>query len=290
MRLGLSGGMLPLDAARVDEELAADVARRGFRGIATQFGMGSDSTPADVDTASCRRARDIFAAHGVRIVQSWSWRPNLVHPDADERRRQVELLAGAMRVAADQGAEMVVCGSGSRNPRGGFFPHRDNHTDEARALLVESLAAAAEMAEDHGVTIALEPHVATTLDTPARVREVIDLVGSPRVRANLDPVNFVGDLRRLHRSADLVDEVFDALGDVAVSGHVKDVLAEDKLVVSLSETVIGDGEFDNAAYVRRFEERLPDAFLFIEHLPADQVPRAQAALERLLTTLQIDPR
>jgi sugar phosphate isomerase/epimerase len=75
--------------------------------------------------------------------------------------------------------------------------------------------------------------------------------------------------------------MFDALAEVAVSGHVKDVYAEDRFVLHLSETVPGDGELDLAAYVRLFARRLPGRYLFVEHLPAALVPRARDAIDRL---------
>ena len=43
----------------------------------------------------------------------------------------------------------------------------------------------------------LEPHVATALDTPEGIRAIVDEVGSPFVRVNIDPVNLVGDLPTL---------------------------------------------------------------------------------------------
>src|SRR5207253_8267106 len=141
-------------------------------------------------------------------------------------RPEIARLREAIRVAADLGAPTVVCGAGSHNPNGLYWPHPDNHSPATRDRLVANLREAAKAAEHHGVAIALEPHVATALDTPERAREVIDAVGSPGVRVNLDPVNFVGDLRTLFDADALLDRVFGALVDVAVSGHVKDVYAE----------------------------------------------------------------
>jgi sugar phosphate isomerase/epimerase len=137
------------------------------------------------------------------------------------------------------------------------------------------------------VTLALECHVLTTLDTPERVREIVDAVASPLVRVNLDPVNFVGDLPTLYDSDALVERIFAELGHLAVSGHVKDVYPEDRLVLHLSETIPGDGEFDLRAYLRRFEEHLPDRYLFVEHLPEELVPRAKSILDGLLAELGI---
>lgn len=287
MRLGVADGPTPYDPDRVDERVAAKVHELGFSGVATHFGYGLGMAPADLTTARCRRVRDVFDAYDIRIVQSWGWGANLIRPEPAERRRQLALLAGASRVAADLGATMVIIGSGSHNPRGPYWPHWENHAPRTQERLIASLRAAAVAAEHHGVVIALESHVLTTLDTPERVRDVVQAVGSPAVRVNLDPVNFVGDLPTLYASTQLLARVFAVLGDLAVSGHVKDVYAEDRLVLHLSETVLGDGEFDLRTYLTLFEECLPDAYLFIEHLPEDLVARAKARLDGLTGELGI---
>jgi sugar phosphate isomerase/epimerase len=130
--------------------------------------------------------------------------------------------------------------------------------------------------------LVLEPHILTTLDSPERVREIVEAATSPFVRVNLDPANFVADLATLWDSSRLMDRMFDALAEVAVSGHVKDVRVEDGFVLHLSEAAPGDGQLDLATFVRLFAQRLPGRTLFLEHLPAEKVPAAKTTLDRLL--------
>jgi sugar phosphate isomerase/epimerase len=226
----------------------------------------------------------------VRVVQSWGWNVNFIHPDRDVRAQHLQRFDRALAVAELLGAEGVTMGGGSHNPRGLYWPHPDNHTAETRDRLVASLREAGAMADSRGLVIALENHVMTTLDTPERVRDILDEVDSPGVRLNVDPVNFVGDLAALWGSTELIERVFDLLGEYAVCGHVKDVYAEDRLVVHLSETFAGDGELDLATYFRRFEALLPDGYLFLEHLPEELMPRAKLHVDTLLAELGIEVR
>ncbi|HBD83924.1 MAG TPA: hypothetical protein DC056_07955 [Dehalococcoidia bacterium] len=53
---------------------------------------------------------------------------------------------------------------------------------------------------------------------------------------------------------------------------------QDRLVLHVEETVIGQGIVDNARYLQRFEEACPGGFVQIEHLPDDQIPVAREAL------------
>jgi sugar phosphate isomerase/epimerase len=275
--VGLAGGFVPVDPDAFDDRTAARIAGLGFTRLTAHFGAGLGLQPDALDAERCRRLRELAATHGLEIEQSWGFGANLVaDPAAPER------LAAAMRVARDLGATGVIGGCGTMAAPSGYAPHPDNHTAETRRRLVARLREVAARGEDAGVACVLEPHVCTTLESPEVIREIVDAVGSPFVRVNLDPANLVSDLRTLWDSTAHVERCVDVLADVAVSGHVKDVYAEDALVVHLSETVIGDGLLDLGTYVRRFAERLPGRTLYVEHLPASLVPRAKAALDALL--------
>ena len=290
MRLGVAEGPVPHDPAQVDERLGAKLRELGVDGVFAHFGYGSGAAPDDVDHAVFERARDLLQMHGVRVVQSWGWDVNFVHPDRDVRARHLDRFRSALTIAELLGADGVTMGCGSHNPRGLYWPHPENHTTQSQARLVASLKEAGAMAEQRGLVIALENHVMTTLDSPERVRDVLSSVDSPAVRLNVDPVNFVSDLEALWNSTDLVNRIFDCIGEYAVCGHVKDVYAEDRLVVHISETFAGDGEFDLHTFLRRFEATLPDGYLFLEHLPEELLPRAKRHIDMVLAELGIRVR
>jgi sugar phosphate isomerase/epimerase len=182
---------------------------------------------------------------------------------------------------------MVMTGPGSLNLRGPWWPHPENHSPATEDRLVQSLKEAVSACEVHGVPIALECHVTSTLDSAERVRRVIERVGSPWIKVNLDPVNFVRDLPTLFNTAGLLTELFDALGPYILAAHVKDVYVEDRHVVHISETVPGDGIFDFDTFFRRFEALLPDGYAIVEHLPESLVPQAMAFVTRKLAALGI---
>jgi sugar phosphate isomerase/epimerase len=130
--------------------------------------------------------------------------------------------------------------------------------------------------------LGLEGHVVSTLDTPKRVREVIEAVGSAALRFNVDPVNFVGNLTDAYNSTRIIESLFAELGQYVVCAHVKDLKIGDRLVLHIDECVPGEGIFDQTAFVKAFEEHSPDAFALIEHLPDDKIPQAKAAVDGAL--------
>jgi sugar phosphate isomerase/epimerase len=283
MRLGVAGEIVPRQLDAVDGQVAARIAGLGFSGVGTHF----QGDPASIPQTELRRVRAIFADHGVRIVQSWGWQQPLIHSDESARTAAVRTLQHAIRVATDLGAAMVMTGPGSLNPRGPWWPHAENHSPAAEDRLVRSLREAVAACEVHGVPIALECHVTSTLDSAERVRRVVERVGSPWVRVNLDPVNFVRDLPTLFHTGQLLVELFDTLGPYILAAHVKDVYVEDRHVIHISEAAPGEGVFDFDTFFRRFEDLLPDGYAIVEHLPESRVPQAAAFVTHKLTTLGI---
>jgi sugar phosphate isomerase/epimerase len=286
MRLGVAGSIVPRDLDAIDDRAAARIAGLGLTGVGTHF-LGDPETLARAALAS---ARDVLADHGIRIVQSWGWQQPLIHPDAARRRAAVRTLQNAVRVAADLTADMVMSGPGSLNPHGPWWPHPRNHAPETEDTLVASLIEAARACEVHGVPIALECHVTSILDTAARVERVIARTGSPWIKVNLDPINFINDLPTAFDQAALLNDLFDRLGPYILAAHVKDVYVEDRHVVHISETVPGDGIFDFDLFFRRFEALLPDGYGMVEHLSDSLVSQAAGFVRHKLNELGITIR
>ncbi|MBI3942621.1 MAG: sugar phosphate isomerase/epimerase [Chloroflexi bacterium] len=283
MRLGVSHQIIPKDYRAIDDRFAAKIAQLGFTGVGIHFAGDTDALPK----AGLQRVRQIFADHGIRVVQSWGRQEWLCHTDEAIRRESVRTLQQGVREAADLGAMMVGTRPGSMNPRGTWWPHRDNYTQAVEDALVRSLRETAPICEEVGIPLAFESHVTTVLNSAAAIRRVIERTESPWVKVSLDPVNFVGDFPTLYNMAPMINELFDVLGPYIVAAHLKDVYAEDRHVIHISETVPGDGIFDFDTFFRRFEALLPDGYGIIEHLPESLVPQARAYVGQKLKELNI---
>ena len=129
---------------------------------------------------------------------------NLVHPEAEARKRCVQVLCAGLRLAARLGAACIDTGPGSMSASGPWAAHPDNWAPWAEANLIDSLGQAAEVAAEVGVRIHLEGHQLVTLRDEVVTRRVVDAVGSPWVRVDMDPVNWITldtyyDTGRRHR-------------------------------------------------------------------------------------------
>ena len=282
MRLGVTG-MMPGRLERVDERLARKIAELGFTGV----GAHLEGDPTAVTMETCHKASAILEQQGIRIIQFWGWYDSIVSPDEAIRQAGVKTAQEIIRLAANLKAAMVGIRPTSLNPRGAWWPHPDNDSPETEARLVHSLREIASASEAHGIPIALECHVTTTLDSAESVKRVVEATQSNWVKVNMDPVNFISDLRTAHRTTGLVNHLFDVLGPYIAAAHIKDVYVEDRHVVHISETIPGDGIFDFDTFFRRFEATLPEGFGFIEHLPESQIAQAQAFVTQKLKQLGI---
>ena len=272
MKLGVAGllGDGSLEAARRVRDLGFSVA---------SWHLPNAETAAD--ERRLHTVRDALEAVGLKLCQLVPPAyPSLVHPDAAVREAGLALLHTMLRAARILNAGNLYVRPGSLNPAGAWTPHPDNHAPETRERLIASLRLLVPLAEEYGIPLALEGHVVSPVHTPEVLREVLDGVGSPWLRVNADPVNFVSTLDTAFRPTALVHQLFDMAGGAVITAHIKDVTAGDTLVLHLNECIPGRGYMDHEAVLRRFAACCPDGVVLIEHLPAEQVPEAREALLR----------
>ena len=264
---------MPRDLRTVTEETMATVLAHGFTGVACRF-----FDPLNVSEADVKRLRHVMDSAGVDPCQAVAQHPDLVSPDRAERGEGIRAMQKMCAVTRWLGAGNLYVRPGSLNPRGSWYPHPANFRPETFDTLVESLRQVCSASESEGVILAVEGHVLSILDTPERIRELIEDVGSDTLRFNMDPVNFVGSLRQAYDTTSLLDNLFDVLGRYTVCGHAKDFRVEDRLVLHVEEAVIGEGLLDHAAYLERFERYCPEGYVQIEHLPESKIPQARQEL------------
>jgi sugar phosphate isomerase/epimerase len=276
MRIGVAG-MFPLDLDLVDRGVAQRIRQAGFTGVSAVLKDAEACTKEGLT-----RIRDILAEAGVTVAHANPLYESLVNPDEEKRQAGVRVLRHACRCARWLGSAITHVRPGSLNPRGHWWPYPGNTSPETIARLIRSLRETVSAAEDEGVVLAVEGGVPSPLDTMERVREVIEGVGSPAMRFNMDAVNFVGNLADAYDTTSFLNRIFDMLGRYVVCGHIKDVRVDEDLILHISECAPGDGIMDLATYLRRFEAVCPDGFILIEHLPDAEVPRAKRAVDAAL--------
>lgn len=228
-------------------------------------GVGLDP---DAPSATLAALGQAARTPGVALVQA-SCYVNLQCADAGLLQHNQQRLRRAIRLAAQLGIESVVSGPGHMHPGRPmqvYAAHPDNWTARAMDRLVASCEAVVPATEGTPVKLCLEPWCIHTLNSPARLEELIRRVNHPGLRILLDPVNLV-DLQTYFRTADLINECFDRLGEAIWIVHAKDtILLESAFTYHLAETVPGRGLLAYAVLLRRMKELPKRTPLFVEHL------------------------
>jgi sugar phosphate isomerase/epimerase len=273
MKLGVVG-LLP-SWEQIDLDAAQRVRAAGYRGVSIFF-----QRPLAADLAAVKKLKSILEAAGLEVAQANGWYEVLVHPDDQLRAEGVAGLQALTHIGRWLDAKTVYVRPGSLNPRGAWYPHPENYAPRTFERLVASLRQAAQAAQAEAMLLALEGHVLSLLDTPQRLRDVIDAVGSPALQFNTDPVNFIGTVKDAYDPSRVLDELVTRLGQHTVAAHLKDMAVQDKLVLHIDEVVIGEGTMDYGRLLRQMEQINPDMYGIIEHLPDEKIPQARAGLMR----------
>lgn len=234
MRLGYSTwGMpqLPIDVA-IDH-----IARLGFEGVELTVVPGWSTELSRLDASARQQIRSLLTTYGLALP-SIAVHRDLVVEDAQEWAANFAYLCQSIDLAvelADQDGPPVI-----NNLVGG----KSGAFEQCRELLLERLHDVVAYARPRGVTIAIEPHVNTILESPQTTREIVEAIDSPHLRVQFDISHF--DVLGF-----TIDEAVSVLGPLAVHTHVKDQRGK---VPDFEFLTPGDGEFDYVHYLHAMRD------------------------------------
>ena len=283
MKLGVDGLLPPWE--QIDLDAARRVRSAGYRGVSIIF-----QQPLEADPAAVRKLKSVLDDAGLEAAQANGWYEVLVHPDEQRRAEGIRGLQALTRIGRVLDAKTVYVRPGSLSAQGAWYPHPENYAPRTFERLVNSLRQAAQAAQAEAMVLALEGHVLSLLDTPQRMRDVIEAVDSPALRFNTDPVNFIGTVKDTYDPSRVLNELVAVLGQYTVAAHLKDMAVQDRLVLHIDEVVIGEGSMDYDRLLRQLDQINPDMYGIIEHLPDEKIPQARAGLMRAAEKAGINPQ
>lgn len=242
------------------------VAAHGLRAVQFNFSSaGVESLPERIDLALAERIRAALAERGI-VMAAVSGTVNMIHPDEQRRRAGLERLDILAASCARLGTSIITLCSGTRDPNNMWRRHPDNDSPEAWRDLLEAMSAAAQMAEAHGVTLAVEPEVANVVDSARKARRLLDEIRSPRLKIVIDGANLfhAGELPRM---SEILDEAFNLLGSDIVLAHAKDLSRDGEA----GHEAAGTGKLDYDRYVALLRAAGYDGALILHSLTEQQV-------------------
>jgi len=216
----------------------------------------------------CRAIADVYRQAGITI-HSIGVYTNLIHPDPTERRANLDYFAGMMRVGRAMGVGRFITEAGDYHapePTPGLaYALRE----EVWSRMIATGKELATLAERHDAVVLMEPFFGGFLASAKRARLFLEEVGSPRIRALLDPANLL--------ELNDIEEMFDQL-----QPHIDCFHAKDRKLHVERGVPAGQGDLDYRKFVTWAAQRAPHAPMILEYVGPDNYRQALHHLHETL--------
>jgi sugar phosphate isomerase/epimerase len=285
MRLGVVG-MLPADFRDISADDLSAIAALDLTGACSH---APGAMLAEVTAAQCAGVRDLYESAAMDFVQfGIGFGQCLFDPDDGVRAGLLDTIGRGIEVASELAAHYCLIRTGSLDPAGSYAPSADNHHPHCRDRLVSSLRRVADKAEAEGVTIVVETHLLTIMDSPQTNAAVVAEVGSDRLRVVMDCANHFQAVHQVYDSRPRLDTIFEHMGPIAGCGHLKDAAVRGGFVSHIDEEVPGEGDLDLGYLLQRWHAMYPEGYMLLEHLPNEKYPLAAANTHRIATEAGVE--
>lgn len=227
------------------------------------------SALARMSDAECVAFGEAARALGLVVGEVGMW-DNLLTREVDLRDVRIERVRTLLRKADLMGCRCVVTLVGSTDPSD------DPLAPDPLMLSDSGVRAFREVVERilDGLSLertryGVEPWRTSFFFEPENIAAFLDLVGHPALGLHLDLVNMVSR-RSYFDTAGLAARTLALLSERIVGAHLKDLRWDHThMIVKWDEVLVGDGVFDQGAYLRGLAGLDPDLACFCEHLATD---------------------
>ena len=217
------------------------------------------------DTAHINAIEKAFAAENVVIAEVGAW-VNMLDPDAEKRRKNLEYVGERLALAEMVGARNCVDIAGSFNPDYWYGAHPKNLSKEFFDATVENCRKIIDQVKPKRTLFTIEMMPWTVPNGPDSYLKLLKAVDRKAFGVHMDVCNAVNSPERFYDNAALIDELFRKLGRWIASCHAKDLQWIPEYNVHFLEVVPGRGVIDYKTYLRNVATLPTDAPLMLEHL------------------------
>ena len=216
-----------------------------------------------------------YAEANIVPAELGAYRLNFLDTDAVRRQDYLDELCRRLEYADEAGIRCCVSHGGSYETGGWGTPNPDNLSERAFADTVAVVQTIVDRVQPTRTKFTLEPERYLLPDEPDVYLRLIEAIDRPGFGVHLDPVNIISSPKLFYDSGALLKDCFDKLGPHVLSCHTKDVITVDRYPHHLIETYTGNGMLDHDVYLTELARLDEDVTLMIEHLTAEQLPKAR---------------
>ena len=154
-----------------------------------KYNSRNDLTALTADR--CKAIAGTYRSAGISI-HSIGVYTNLIHPDEAERKANLAYFEAMMKVGASMNVRTFITEAGHYHNPDEPAPRVEYHFQEdVWRTMVATGTELATIAERHNATVLFEPFFRHFFASAKRTRVYLEEIGSPRLRALLDPANLL---------------------------------------------------------------------------------------------------
>lgn len=295
MQAGIFTGYFPYGL----EETAKKIRGHGFNTAQLDLHFKDiDLSHGNLNAANCKKVRDTFRANDLPICAVSAY-TNIIHPDLEQRKANVDRLKEILRNARALGSRYVISETGTYNEESEWMSHPKNKSEEGFEACRKIIAELSQEAYDHGSMFLLETYVNNVVGSVEETVKMFAQVDHPGLGLLMDPTNYFED-HNIDQMDQVLNQVFDTLSDKIKIAHAKDCarsdddksekhadIGDDDALAShtfrgVGEIVLnapGTGVLNYDLYLQRLAEKHPNIEMIIEHLDEADVPRSKAFID-----------
>jgi len=244
---------------------------QGYGLTQIQFNMACAGLPSLPDSIDPGLAESIGYETQKRDIHiaAVSGTYNMIHPDIKERQTGLNRLRILAASCKKMDTTVITLCTGTRNTESMWRKHPGNNDPSAWRDLVDSMQSALTIAEEYGVTLAIEPEVSNVIDSAEKAKKLLNEIMSPNLKIIMDAANLfhAGEARKMQ---EVLDKAFYLLGGDIVIAHAKD-LANDG---EPDFVAAGQGILDYDAYLKLLNSYQYNGALIIHGLAEHQVQKS----------------
>jgi sugar phosphate isomerase/epimerase len=217
------------------------------------------------DTARVRAIEEAFASENVVIAEVGAW-CNMLDPDPDKRRKNLDYVTERMALADAVGARCCVDYAGSFSAKIPWGPDPLNISEQFFDGTVENCRKIIDAVKPRRSVFSIEMMGWNLPDSPDAYLDLIKAVDRKQFAVHMDVCNGINSPRKFYGNAQFIVECFNKLGTWIVSCHAKDLQWVPELNVHFLEVVPGRGSIAYDEYLRQLARLPVEAPLMLEHL------------------------
>ena len=256
------------------EELALKCQENDIKNVQLVFKKTiSDFKEGEFSPEYAVKMRNILAEKGVKVsVLGCYINPSDTNPET--LKASMDYFKECLHYAKYMDADVVGLETGFVGEK---CDPEQNSSEEAYQHLLKNMRELLSVAEELDVKIGIEGVWCFVINSPSRMKRLVDDLNSENIRVIFDPMNYLSNVNYNNQSR-MIDEFFELLGDRVCAIHLKDFKTENGEMRFINPC---QGELDHKRifeYVKKVNPNLP---IILEETKEKELSKAKESCQSI---------